>query len=244
MRSDPLVGAPERGQHTRPFDRERTVLAHRAVADRHGGGRLAGAEPIPGELIVQRPGTAHWRALAARLAGAPERIVGSLAQVDAEAGQIQVVMNRIGVDALIEDVLPPGIGRDAGPDPAQGIDGVVLPLKREAARHHLHVGNRGIQAHDGVVRLGEARASPDGLRQALNRRRQTGLACEQHALLGDQLAPRIPGHPQREHSLHVGEVRLRLMADAGVGELVGEVAEVLREHPHRRGVEQVLAARA
>ena len=96
MRFDPFVGAPERGQHTGPFDRERTVLAHRAVADRHGGGRLAGAEPIPGELVVQRPGIAHRRARAARLAGLPERIVGSLAQVDAEVGQIQVVMNRIG----------------------------------------------------------------------------------------------------------------------------------------------------
>ena len=191
---DPVVDAPEHGQDARPLDRERAILAQRAVADRQRGSRLVGTEPVRGKVIQQRPEAVQRRDLAARLARALERSVGNLAQIEAEIGQLQLVLHRVRIAALVEGVPPLRVGRDRGADPAQGIDRVAVSLEREPVRYHLHVIDGRVHAHGGVVRLGKSLTGAAGLRQAEDRHRQTGLLREQQALLGDHLAPRVPHH--------------------------------------------------
>ena len=82
------------------------------------------------------------------------------------------------------------------------------------------------------------------MRQSEERQRHAGLLRKQKNLLGCQLAPRVAEQADGKRLLHACEVRLHLVVDAAVLELMRKRAEVLREHAHGRGEEQVLEADA
>ena len=244
MRQNPFLGAPELGPRARPLDRVRTVLPDGAVADGQPVHRLVPAEPVCPQMIEHGPVTVERRTLAARLAGALERLVGNFGPVEPEIGGLQIVVFQIRVAAVVDGEPAFWIQRNCGTDPAQRIDRFVARAKREPLRQRLAVDRRRKRPHTQIVRRGIPRAGQADLRQPKDRQRHAGLLRKQENLFGCQLAPRVAEQPDRKRLLHACEVRLHLVVDAAVLELMRKCAEILGEHAHGRGEEQVLEANA
>ena len=244
MRHDPLLGAPELDPRARPLYRMRTVLPDGAVADGQPVHRLVPAEPVSPQVIEHGPVTVERRTLAARLAGALERLVGNFGPVEPEIGGLQIVVFQIRVAAVVDGEPASWIQRNCGTDPAQRIDRFVAGAKREPLRQRLAVDRRRKRPHTQIVRRGIPRAGQADLRQPKNRQRHAGLLREQENLLGCELAPRVAEQADGKRLLHACEVRLHLVVDAPVLELMRKRAEILGEHAHGRGEEQVLETNA
>ena len=229
-------------QQCRPFDRARAVLPNGAIADRPRAAGLVCAEPIGRKLVDQHPLAAQWRAVAQGLARTPEGSVGNDLPIHTQIGDFQIFEGRFRIAAMVDGGAAVGVERDGCADFADRVDRLGIPLKGKAFRHLSQLRRRGKQARRKVVRLRIPRAGEQHLRQTEDRDRHTRRQRKQHALLGRQLAPRIPDGAERKGLLHVGEVGLHLIVDATVTVLPPEIAEVRWEYCHGGNVEEMLEA--
>ncbi len=144
------------------------------------------------------------------------------------------------VDQVIDRVPPNGPQRQPDQQRAHGVDRLG-PLRSEATGRQPRVEDRGGDPHLDVaaLRVAGGRGDPR-LRQPHDRDRHPAGTGEQQALLHHELAPRVADQPGRQHRPHQRDVRRRLVLDPQPRERPREVAEVLREHPHRRRVHDVL----
>ena len=242
MPSDPVVGASLTNQERRPLDRVRTVFPDGVIADAQRAAGLVLIEPVGREMVEQHPLAPQRRTLPERLARTPECLVGNAFPIDPEVGDLDVFVGRPGIAKVVDREAPAGVARDRHAYLADGVDRLGVPLKGKAVGCLSDLYGRSEQAGRKIVRPGIPRAGEPHLRQAEDRDGHARRLGEQHALLGHQLAPRIPDGAERKGILHAGQIGLRLVLDAALTVLPRKVAKVLGEDSHGGGVEQMLAA--